>query len=195
MTRSLRKRVTAPDGRSYSGRWPQQIPHTGEGPFIAALARTVNGACEVVLPVGRADVATSTTIFEVEPAARWRAGLRQVLAYAGQTGQRPALALFGAADYLKIFLFIRDRLPGTSLWVYRGHWVEVSSRAKARFAHRPEYDVPPAFGELASVPLPDVHPFDSHVSPDVIDPWERARRAALFERAHLAGVEMRRASA
>jgi hypothetical protein len=148
----MRKPVNTPDGRRFYGRWPQSMPSRGEGPFISALALTVGGACEVVLPVGRADVANNTTIFEVEPSRSWRTGLRQALSYAGQTGQRPALAIFGPADYLSIFLFIRDRIPGTGFWAYRGHWTEITSRRIASLVHRPEFDVPPQVGCVSTVP-------------------------------------------
>lgn len=117
----------------YYGRWPQSVPATGEGPYIASLARTVNGACEVVLPVGRADVASSTEIFEVEPVRSWRLGLRQVLAYAAQTGLNPGLALFGPAEHEPIYLFLRDRLPSVSLWIWRSGlgWEKTTSRKAA----------------------------------------------------------------
>ncbi len=149
MNPSMRKFVTGPDGRRWYGRWPQSMPDRGEGPFIAALAKLLDGACEVVLPVGRADAATNTTVFEVEPARSWRTGVRQVLGYAGQTGLQPALALFGPADYLKVFLFLRDRVPHVQLWVHRNGWERVTSRATARLVHRPEYDVPLRVGVAA----------------------------------------------
>lgn len=189
----LRKPVTAPDGRRYFGRWPQAMPSTGEGPFISALALTVGGVCEVALPVGRADVANNTTIFEVEPAKNWRTGLRQALSYAGQTGQKPALAIFGPADYLAVFLFIRDRLPGTGFWVYRGRWMEVTSRQTASPKHRPEFDVPPQVGAFSTVPLPPTHRLDHLVAADVTDPFERAHRAEGFARVEQGRREFERA--
>ncbi|MBM0233195.1 hypothetical protein JNW91_15780 [Micromonospora sp. STR1_7] len=131
------------DGRVLYGRWPQSMPTTGEGPYIAALARQVKGVPEVVLPVGRADVATAATVFEVEPARQWRTAIRQVLGYAGQTGLAPAIALFGPEDYLHIYLFVRDRLPGLGLWVYRGRWEQVTSRKSARLKHHPSYVIVP----------------------------------------------------
>lgn len=134
-----RNQITSPDGRSFSGRWAQDMPPTGEGPYIAALARTVGGACEVVLPVGRADVATNETVFEVEPASQWRIGARQALSYAGQSGLAPALALFGPADYLPIYLFIRNRLPGMTLWIFRNQWQRTTSRADAKRVFHPSH--------------------------------------------------------
>lgn len=129
---ATRNPITTPDGRTFTGRWPQDMPTTGEGPYIAALARQVDGACEVVLPVGRVDVATSSVVFEVEPAHQWRTAARQALAYAGQTGLTPAIALFGAADIPRIYLFLRDRMPAMQLWVHRSRWERVTSRRAAK---------------------------------------------------------------
>jgi hypothetical protein len=123
--------ITTPDGRTFRGRRPSSLGMYGEAPYIAALAGTVGGVAEVVLPAGRADVATGTDVYEVEPVRSWRHGAQQAFAYAGMTGLRPALALFGVADYLQIYLRVRDRMPGLSLWVWRGHWYPVSSRREA----------------------------------------------------------------
>lgn len=129
---TMRSWIRSPDGRTFSGRWPQDMPATGEGPYIAALARQVRGACEVVLPVGRADVATDLIVYEVEPVRSWREGARQALAYAGMSGLSPALALFGVADYLPIYLRMRDRLPALTLWRWDGfRWERVTSRQSA----------------------------------------------------------------
>ena len=138
MNPATRRYVSAPNGRQYSGRWPQAMPSTGEGPYIAALARMIDGACEVVLPCGRADVATNTDIYEVEPARSWRTGVRQAFAYAGQTGLSPGLALFGEADYLKLYLFLRDLLPEITLWVWDGGggWERITSRRTASVVRR-----------------------------------------------------------
>lgn len=136
-----RNPLRLPDGRVMYGRWPQGMRATGEGPYIAALARQTGGVCEVVLPVGRADVATPTTVFEVEPASQWRTAVRQVLGYAGQTGLIPAIALFGPADYLRIYLFVRDRLPGLELWVYRYRWEHVQSRKTAALKYQSSYTI------------------------------------------------------
>lgn len=136
---NLRKPITTPDGRHFYGRWPQQMPATGEGPYIAALARQIDGACEVCLPLGRADVATATTVFEVEPAKQWRTAVRQALGYSGQSGLTPAIALFGPADYLPIYLFVRDRLPGVQLWIHRLRWEHAQSRKDAARKHHPAH--------------------------------------------------------
>jgi hypothetical protein len=128
-----RKRIDLPTGRVLFGLWPQSMPTHGEGPYIAALARRVDGACEVTLLVGRADVANTTTVFEVEPSQSWRHGARQVLGYAAQTGLSPALALFGPPpggerDFLRVYVFVRDRLR-MPLWLWQyGYWVQASRR-------------------------------------------------------------------
>lgn len=127
-----RPALYAPNGTGYYGRYPAQMGSRGEAPYIAELARQVNGICEVVLPVGRADCANATTVFEVEPVTGWRGGTRQALAYAGQTGWKPALALFGQADYLRIYLFLRDRVPGVTLWIWRGWWDRTTNRNDAQ---------------------------------------------------------------
>lgn len=125
--------VTGPDSRTYRGRWPQNLGEKGEAPYIAALARHVQGVAEVILPAGRCDVATGTDVYEVEPVRSWRKGAQQAFAYAGMTGLRPALALFGPADYLPIYLAMRDRMPGLALWVWEGWgaWTRVTSRTVA----------------------------------------------------------------
>ena len=124
--------VRSPDGRVFYGRYPQSMPGTGEGPYIASLARLVGGACEVVLPAGRADVANDRCVFEVEPVGSWRVGARQAFSYAGMSGLDPALALFGPSDYLSIYLRIRDRLPGLALWAWNGSaWEQLRSRRVA----------------------------------------------------------------
>ncbi|MFG3639121.1 hypothetical protein ACGF3C_02455 [Micromonospora sp. NPDC047762] len=137
----VRKPITVPDGRHFYGRWPQQMPSTGEGPYIAALARQIGGTCEVCLPVGRADVATNRVVFEVEPAKQWRTAARQALGYAGQTGLTPAIALFGPADYLRIYLFVRDRLPGLQMWVHRFEWEHTTSRQAAVRKYNPAHEL------------------------------------------------------
>lgn len=136
--KAIRNIITTPTGRRLRGRWPQDMPPTGEGPYIAALAQQLGGACEVALPVGRADVATKTTIFEVEPAHQWRTAVRQAYGYAGQTELTPAIALFGEANYLQIYLFVRDRLPGMQLWIYRGSWEHTTNRQAASRAYLPK---------------------------------------------------------
>ena len=105
----------------------------GEGPYIQILARQLGGICEAILPVGRADVATGDRVFEVEPYHGWRNGLRQVLAYEGQTGLVPCLALFGIGDYEKVFTFLRRRLARVELWGYRYRcWGHITSVTQSR---------------------------------------------------------------
>jgi hypothetical protein len=61
---------------------------------------------------------------------------QQALAYSMQTGCRPALALFGAADRdtaLRIYLKLRDNRPPIELWLYFSWgWERVTSRAACR---------------------------------------------------------------
>ena len=119
-----RPTITALNGQHYAGRIPQQLGTTGEAPYIAELARTVNGLCEVVLPVGRADAASATAVFEVEPARSWRFGVRQVLGYAGQTGwaQRARAAHPGLDDC---------SLAEVAEDLRRQHYSEAAARARA----------------------------------------------------------------
>jgi hypothetical protein len=109
------------------------LTYCQEAPYIAALAQHVRGLAEVALPVGRADVATATDVFEVEPFTRWRYGARQALAYAGMSGLRANLALFGAADYVPLYLRVRDNLPTLTLWVWHPElrWRKVTNRQEA----------------------------------------------------------------
>jgi hypothetical protein len=124
-----RPRVTAPDGRVFRGRWPHELGSSGEAPYIASLAKRVGGVAEVNLPAGRADVATGTHVYEVEPTRSWRVGAQQAFAYAGMTGLQPVLALFGPADWLPLYLRVRDRMPPLTLWRWwPWGWEPVSSR-------------------------------------------------------------------
>lgn len=93
------------------------------------------------MPFGRADVATATDVFEVEPYKRWRDGIRQAFAYGAMTGLTPNLALYGlplsefAADALRLDLYlrIRDNAPAVALW-FHGEtqgWYKVTSRQTA----------------------------------------------------------------
>jgi hypothetical protein len=93
-----------------------------ESHYRDMLARQVRGRTEVTLPFGRADVVTDTTVYEVEPAARWTAGIAQALQYAAQVPQRGAIALYG--DEVPLAK-VRARLaslpaPGLELWWLAG---------------------------------------------------------------------------
>lgn len=124
--------IKVPDGRYFYGIWPQDMSRQRETDYIIALAAAVRGVCEVTLPVGRADVATGTIAFEVEPVGSWRAGARQAFGYAAMAGLEPAVALFGHADYLKIYLRIRDRMRPLGLWVFGdGRWRRITNRRDA----------------------------------------------------------------
>lgn len=64
-----------------------------ESTWRDALARHLNGVTELRLEIGRADVATSAVVIEVDWMRNWKSGMGQVLAYAGETGREPVLAL------------------------------------------------------------------------------------------------------
>lgn len=136
---AYRPSITAPDGRIYRGIWPQNVRTPHEGPYIVDLAKRVGGIPEATLPCGRADVCTNTDVFEVEPVSSWRSGARQAFSYSGMTGLAANLALFGDADYLDIYLRIRDKMPGLTLWRFNhGRWDPVRSRREAILVTRGE---------------------------------------------------------
>lgn len=58
-----------------------------------ALAQKVNGVTEEKNKAGRVDVTTSNEVFELDWVRKWKEGMGQALAYAGQTGKKPVLAL------------------------------------------------------------------------------------------------------
>jgi hypothetical protein len=121
------------DGQMVRGRYPGASASVlREHRLRDELARQLRGATESVLPYGRADVLTATTVFEVEPENNWRHAVRRVLAYAAQYGKRPAVALFGAASRDTVtarYLRLRDGTPPVELWWWSfGRWWHVSSR-------------------------------------------------------------------
>ncbi|MCO1593848.1 hypothetical protein M8C17_01560 [Micromonospora sp. RHAY321] len=59
-------------------------------------------------------MAITATLFEVEPAGNG-AKPSSGPGLSGSNGISPAIALFGAEDYLRMYLFVRDRLPGLGL--------------------------------------------------------------------------------
>lgn len=125
--------VVLPNGEQVRGRYPGAAAVVlTEHHLRDELARQLHGATEATLPYGRADVLTESTVFEVEPAKAWRHAVRQVLAYAAQSGKRPAIALFGAADrsdVTRLYLTLRDGTPPIELWWYAGsRWIHVASR-------------------------------------------------------------------
>jgi hypothetical protein len=69
--------------------------HSGsrEALWRDALAKHVGGTTEQKIKTGRIDVATSNEVFEVEKPSTWKQGMGQALAYAGETGKKPVLAL------------------------------------------------------------------------------------------------------
>lgn len=127
--------ITLPDGRSVYGRMPGRSSVTlVEHLLRDDLARQIRGVTEAVLPYGRPDVLTADAVFEVEPATNWRGGVRQVLAYAAQTGLPPHVALFGEAHsthVVKLYLKLRDGRPPITLWWYSGlKWTKINSRRR-----------------------------------------------------------------
>lgn len=64
-----------------------------ESSWRDALAAKVNGVTEATLVSGRADVATSNEVFEVDWIRNWKQGMGQTLAYSGASGKLPVLAL------------------------------------------------------------------------------------------------------
>ena len=127
------------------GRWPGNLPAVGDEAIVRdELARKIGGLIEVQVPFGRADIATETDIFEVEPFSSWTHGVRQVLAYSAQTGLRANIALFGPCSIdrqLAIYMRTRD-MPGRTpltLWFHcadRG-WDRITSRRTAIYKRRP----------------------------------------------------------
>jgi hypothetical protein len=103
--------------------------------FRDLLAKQVGGRTEVTLPFGRADVMTDTMVWEVEPASRYPAGVRQALQYASQTGLTAALASYGPnALVTKVFGHLaRLPAPGVELWwLYERRFMPVRSAAEAQ---------------------------------------------------------------
>jgi hypothetical protein len=140
--RYLRAHVTLADGRVISGQRPGCAGVTITEHWLRdELASQLCGITEALLPYGRADVLTATAVFEVEAARKWRAGMRQVLAYSAQTGLPPALALFGNAhrdDVLKRYLTLRDGRPPVQLWWHGGYrWHHIASRRVCRNMEAP----------------------------------------------------------
>jgi hypothetical protein len=126
------------DGRTFPGRLPVDSAVTcGEHVFRNSLAERVHGLVEVSLPFGRADVMTTTDVFEVEAHRSWRTGMRQVLAYGAMVGLRPQLALFGVPTTpegrLALYLKVRDSGAGVGLWFHgeRHGWRLIGSRPSA----------------------------------------------------------------
>lgn len=112
------------------------------------LAKQVGGRIEVTLPFGRADVMTDAMVWEVEPATRYPAGVRQALHYGAQTGLPAAIATYGPAKLAtKVFSHLAKLpAPGVELWWLQDReFVPVrSAEEAAAIAHSPQYfDGPP----------------------------------------------------
>lgn len=105
-----------------------------------SLALQLGGKREKRTPYGRADVATETTVFEVEPRSTWQTGVQQALAYSAGLGLRPALAVYGVIhrlELLDLYMYISaTTLPALrsatslELWWWTGaHWQHISARS------------------------------------------------------------------
>lgn len=140
--RYLRRTITLSDGREFTG-WPPGTASARleEHRLRDKLAFQLGGITEANLPYGRADVLTTTAVFEVEPSKNWRHGVQQALAYSAQTGLPPAIALFGAihhTDLLKRYIQLRgdwwrDNASTIALWWWTGQtWAHISSRTRCR---------------------------------------------------------------
>ena len=109
-------------GREFEGKDPFEIDEDSndEAPYVRRLALLVGGLAEVRLPVGRADVVSTDTAFEVEPIHRWRQGARQAYAYGAMSGLEAALAVYGGDDeaYLRVFRAVKSTMINLSLWVF-----------------------------------------------------------------------------
>lgn len=134
--------VTVPDGRTFQGIWPQNLPATGEGPFIWLACRQFHGVPEVTLPAGRCDFATNAdariahAACEVEPASSWRKGAQQAYAYGGMTGMTPVLLLIGPGDYEAIREKVRRRMSGLTVYRYVQGSYRLLSGPVARLGNR-----------------------------------------------------------
>lgn len=94
--------------------------------------RYVRARVEVRTTFGRIDVETPDMVVEVEPFATWRHGVRQALAYAQETGKRPAVAIYGAmtpAEAARIW----DQCGGlvTVFLLDHHRWVRIRSAEQA----------------------------------------------------------------
>lgn len=130
--RRLRAAVTLPGGRRVLGWQPGVAAVTlHEHELRDELAAQLGGITEASLSYGRADVMTAAAVFEVETYAKWRDGVRQVLAYSAQCDLPPALALFGNArgsQVLRLYYTLRDGPPPIQMWWHTGdRWEHIAS--------------------------------------------------------------------
>lgn len=122
MTTPVKASILTRDGREFKGKDPSDIDElsNNEAPYVIRLARLVGGLAEVRLPVGRADVVSVDTAFEVEPIGRWREGARQAYAYGAMSGLDAALAIYGGGDdaYFDVWRTVKRDMPGLAIWVF-----------------------------------------------------------------------------
>lgn len=102
--------------------------------FRDLLARQVGGRTEVQLAFGRADVMTDTMVWEVEPATRYPAGVRQALHYGAMAGLPAGIATYGHRNLVtKVFDHLAKLpAPGVELWwLHERRFVPVRSADEA----------------------------------------------------------------
>lgn len=107
--------------------------------FRDLLAKQVGGRTEVTLPFGRADVMTDAMVWEVEPASRYPAGVRQALQYGFQTGLPAAIATYGPRELVtKVFGHLAKLpAPGVELWwLCERRFIPIRSAREAEAAAR-----------------------------------------------------------
>lgn len=105
--------------------------------FRDLLAGQVGGRIEVTLPFGRADVMTDTMVWEVEPASRYPAGVRQALQYGVQAGLPAAIATYGPRELaVKVYKHLAKLpAPGVELWwLHERRFVPIKSLEEAEAA-------------------------------------------------------------
>lgn len=94
------------------------------------FAATFHGCTEVPTDFGRIDVELPTEVVEVEPFASWRHGVRQALAYAQETGKRPAVAVYGSIPASEALAMWRKCSGLVALYILDHHrWVRVAAES------------------------------------------------------------------
>jgi len=76
--------------------------------FRDALAILLDGKTEVPLRSGKADIVTSTHVYEVKRCRQWKHAIGQALVYASEVGLRSGIALFGWSPTEEVIQTIGD---------------------------------------------------------------------------------------
>lgn len=76
--------------------------------FRDALAILLDGETEVPLRSGKADIVTSTHVYEVKRCRQWKHAVGQALVYASEIGLQPGVALFGWSPTKEIIQVIGE---------------------------------------------------------------------------------------